>query len=545
MGHFMASQRIVRTFATAFALTLFGTASASPGVSPCPSAGSADPQLIPGHPQHSELAQPATSSGSEPRRGQLNFKAFAEEYLKTHELEREGLDFRAMVNTEDYVRFDVGSFAIRFPVEVMTDKPLADRIQESLHAIVNVQRHWYAWNGSAADTAEEDWKLVSKWVESLSARKMVNLHGGGESLIEQLGAPTKVRDAVQRLNDQNPYTGEVAETLGERNLTILAPTRKHFLLLSAAAGLARPDLKDQLWKDDLVRYGASWVDYDQIIALENFGHPVQWDKPFLSRPLDQDHKDGLKQYVADRASTVLLRKEYHKHGTHFFEEALAVNLIISYLGTNSSGTPEFDYSYRREGGRTEPYSRFVPGGNPAGGTLPPRKAQAGPTTQTGNRPQEGIYRANQGEDYFLPPLKEGQKLGAKLASKQRDLPNRTDKLVHFQLCSLETGEKTVVSAPFLGLLAEKKVLPKHQFLDDYEDFFRAYRAGFFHWLRTRAEGSDSAERFAELIRAQAERKLGASLDEVILGIYGVPLSAADSDTDSLETRFLGFIKKGR
>ena len=508
--------------------------------SPLQAAPTASPSQEASHLIHAELSRDAKDGDQK-----LNFKAFATEFLGAHGLNSKDLSFRDMVDSDAFARLDIGSFEIRIPVDALKEKSTAMRVQESVHALVNIQEHWYAWSGTAPAEANADWKAVSKWVESWSARKLAALQGGSDSMFVQLVAQKSVLDAVERLNQWTIYHGEIADLLGERNLTVLAPTRKHFHLISAAAGLLRPDLKDKLWRDDIIRQGACWLEYVQIIALENFGSPIQWDRPFLSRSLNESDKNGLKQFVADRASTVLMRKEFFRHGTHFFEEALAINLIIEYLGFNSNGPPEFDFKYKKKGAKTQPYERFVPGGNPGGGTLPPRRAQSGPGTMSGTMGGLGSYRSNLGADYFVGPLKEGQKAGAKLANKIRELSNRKDKLPHFMLTAMETGGEAVVSAPFLGLLAEGKTLPDNEFLDDYEDFFRAYRSCFFHWLRTKAADKESEALFGKLITAHAMREIGQPLDEIIQTIYGAPLSGTDAKDGNLEFRFLSWIKKGR
>ena len=154
------------------------------------------------------------------------------------------------------------------------------------------------------------------------------------------------------------------------------------------------------------------------------------------------------------------------------------------------------------------------------------------------------YRVDGGPDFFVKALQGGQKAGAKLASKNREDPLRKDKRVHFALHSFDPVGDTYVTAPFLGLPAEGKPLPPNDFLDDYEDFFRAYRAAFFDWLREHGAGSkvDSEARFAELIAKHAARPVGTPMDAVVEEVYGVPLSAPTPETDALEWRFLDWLK---
>ena len=104
-----------------------------------------------------------------------------------------------------------------------------------------------------------------------------------------------------------------------------------------------------------------------------------------------------------------------------------------------------------------------------------------------------------------------------------------------------------MTAPFLGSFAEGKELPPDDFLDDYEDFFRAYRAGFLFWLREKATGSEEESRtkFAELVATQARRKIGVPLSDVAQAVYGLPLSDQSGAVDNLEWRYLAWLAKGR
>ena len=103
-----------------------------------------------------------------------------------------------------------------------------------------------------------------------------------------------------------------------------------------------------------------------------------------------------------------------------------------------------------------------------------------------------------------------------------------------------------MSAPFLGDEAEDKKVPDDKFVDEYEEFFRAYRSCFSNWLRTQGhpEGkSESPDAFAELLGRARNRGKADTLSSMVLEVYGIPLSAANRDTDSLEWRFLSYLAK--
>ena len=155
------------------------------------------------------------------------------------------------------------------------------------------------------------------------------------------------------------------------------------------------------------------------------------------------------------------------------------------------------------------------------------------------------YRTNMGDEYFLEVLQEGQKDGHKMASKDGDNPRRREKSSHFEIYSMETHEATYLTAPFLGVAAEGKELPADEFLDAYEDFFRAYRSCFVDWLRNHGAGKkdESASLFGDLIVKHAVRKPGTKLDPIIESIYPIPLSSKDPEVDTLEKRFLAWLLK--
>jgi hypothetical protein len=100
-----------------------------------------------------------------------------------------------------------------------------------------------------------------------------------------------------------------------------------------------------------------------------------------------------------------------------------------------------------------------------------------------------------------------------------------------------------VTAPFLGRPAEDKALPPLEFLDEYEDFFRAYRSSFLRWLQGHAVDSqeESEALFAQLVQKQAMRGQDELLDDVVQSVYGIPLSAADPSVDALEWRYLDWL----
>ncbi len=476
----------------------------------------------------------------------LDFETYAKTFLDDNDLPSD-LSFQEVIDGSTFLRVELGSFDLRIPRAQMEERSDGDRVIEAAHTLIKLQKIWYDWRGNE-NIDPADWTTLDKWVKTWSARKLASCDGGDVSLLVQLSAKEKIVEAATRLSEATNYPESTVKRVGNKNILVLAPNRKNFLEVVAVAGQLTKSKRADLWVDKMIRQGAAWFDWTQIIALENCSFPVDYKHPFNGIPLDESNKTGFNQHIADRGGMLLLRKEFVRQGTHFFEEALGVNLVIATAGENGIFSAEWNISYHTAGGRTEPYTRFVPGGNPSGGVLPPRKATAGPTTISGSiGALEGPYRAGNGDGFFKEQLRNGQKDGAKIASKVKDAPFPKDKRPYFRVTSNETHEQSFVTAPFLGDDAEGKKLPPNDYLDDYEDFFRAYRSSFVEWLKTRGAGSPdaSAAMFRQMIQKLATREPGVKIDSIAEEIYGTPFSDTDPATDSLEWRFLDWLANGK
>jgi hypothetical protein len=405
--------------------------------------------------------------------------------------------------------------------------------------VIDLQRTWVEWTDPAlaADEAmQSDWSTLEKWVETWSATK---LRGKEGDLFEALHAKDDVRAAAERLHERLKPDEETLEKLGEWCQIVLAPTRRDFLHTVAFGLWLHPDEQAARWTDDLATQTFCWCGWNEVVAMENGKLPVDYGNPYQGVSMNDQDKTKVQQFLVDRAAVALLRKQFWRQGTHFFEEALGTNLVISVVGRND--LIPGSWTIARSGSSTAPYSRFVPGGNPAGGTLPPR--QAGPGSTSGDLGEVSRWRKTRGADFFLGPLREGQKEGAKLASKDSKNALRREKEAHFALESFDSSGVCAVTAPFLGRPAEDKALPPLEFLDEYEDFFRAYRSSFLRWLQGHAVDSkeDAQALFSQLVQKQAMRGQDELLDDVVQSVYGIPLSAPDPSGDALEWRYLAWL----
>jgi hypothetical protein len=220
---------------------------------------------------------------------------------------------------------------------------------------------------------------------------------------------------------------------------------------------------------------------------------------------------------------------------------VAMNLAIAVCGELNALEGD-GWGYGTTGAQTQPYERFVPGGASSGGVLPPMPAA--PLDGL----KEGRWRERHGADYFAECLRKGQKNGFQELGRARPAhlseAVRNDILAHFMIFGEDDVERYVISAPFFGPESKKKPYPPGQMLIDYREFFRAYKCCFMNWLQTAGMDGDpekSAEYFAQLMRSKHEVAGTKEFEDVVEGVYGIPLSAASGEVDSLEWRFLNWL----
>ncbi len=495
------------------------------------------------------LALSTTGTPSQDTTSTFDFGGLAEGALAGRGISsREGgTTFEEFLARDEFARIGLGSFDLWIPAAALGDAARADEFRSACLTLLDVEERWHAWldpSTSEESAAATDRRALQEWIKGWSKGELARARSGG-ALFDLLKSKERVVEAAHRLVDLSVYDEATVQAVGNRNQIVFAPTRRDFLELVSIAGLLHPGDRDALWDPRNLERASAWRGWCQICCFENVNRPVDPSNPFEGIAMEARSPTSFEQFVADRGAAILLRKEFWSQGTHFFEESLSTTLVLDVVGRNNLHGGDWKMEYSWSGETTQPYERFVPGGNPAGGTLPTRKAGLGFVTST--ETEISRYRKNEGEGYFLKPLREGQKAGQKLVRKDKDHPLREDSRAHFELFSLETHESFAVTAPFLGPFAEGKALPPDEFLDDYEDYFRAYRSGFLHWLREEGGGDPqaSAERFGRLIAGQASREPSKAFHQVVEDVYGVPLSHSSGGVDSLEWRFLAFLANGR
>jgi hypothetical protein len=452
-----------------------------------------------------------------------------------------------LLESEHFAHVDLGSFQLYIPTAQLQQIEQAELFQEYASIALELQGTWHSWRSTNIDREDPaaDWLALQKWVDSWKPKHLIKLQGGAQAINSQIKGFDDLAEMQAVLADNTQTNPPMEEYLGTSNRIVLAPSRRDFIELLAVAGLLEEAQQEYAWDEANLTRTAAWVDWVEVLCLEEAGYPFDLANPFASQDMNRDEPNARTQFVADRIVLQLMRKEFYPNGTHFFELSLGTNLVISALGHNNSKPGDWNVSYKTAGGKTAAYERFVPGGNAAGGQLPPRKAFGG--AKTGSAAQVSRSRATGGAKFFQASLLKSQKEATKLAKKDKQNPLAKNKLAHFILHSFENNTDTFISAPFLGPLAEKKTLPADEYIDDYEDFFRAYRSGFFNWLisNTDKDTEKSQASFAQLIRNQSERELDVSFLAIIEEVYGMPISAVDDSEDSLEWRYLAWIKKSK
>jgi hypothetical protein len=455
----------------------------------------------------------------------------------------------ALLDSDAFLAVRLGPFDVRLPVHEVTEKAGADLVSEAAGLTLEVCAAWARWTVADQDVLAQalaDVTVLKKWVKGWSSRTFKRAsETDGADLFERM-ADDEVREAGRRLGEAlslglNPDETEPAQL-------VFVPSRTSFAELTTLAGAIEPERQKVLWGKDSIFVSAGWSANVHFVALEYATWSWDPEDPTKGESMNTYVKTGRAQHIVERAGASLTRGAFNSIASPLLEGALHTNLVIEIVGADHPTFNTWSFQWSRAGGSTQPYSRFVPGGNSAGGTLPPRQASAGPVSSSSSGSDESPWRENDGRDYFREALKKGQKKGAKLAGKSRDLSSewKRDKLAHFAIGIAGKSETTLMSAPFLGDAAEGKATPPKEFLDDYEEFFRSYRACFSHWLRSQGHPDGAAaseEAFGRLIARARGRTASDTLSSMVAEVYGVPISAKDGETDSLEWRFLAYLAK--
>ncbi|MFN0008034.1 MAG: hypothetical protein ACKVXR_09020 [Planctomycetota bacterium] len=447
------------------------------------------------------------------------------------------------------VHLELGAFDPAFPFEYLSEKKHFEQLKVLSTVLLEMQIHWVAWMGSdpkVLETARADIQSLQAWIKAWRPAALANVaRAEDRDLYVLMGAKEpqlKARDRLRELLCKPDVLG-VAPRDGMPVRILFAPTRREFVELIGYMGLADPAKQADHWVPDATEWTNFWIGWDFVIALEY--PPWSPDPKFhTGLPMDKFSKTGLEEHALLQAGNALQWLVYGADGAPYIHQAVAMNLAIAVCGQLNALEGD-GWGYGTTGGRTNPYERFVPGGNSSGGLLPPIPAASQDTLK------KGRWREGLGADYFALPLRKGQKNGLKMLAKEG--PEHLakviaeDKAAHFLLVAPDESDKYVVSAPFFGPAAKEKPYPPTSVILDYREFFRAYKSGFTHWLKTESDPKDPKgceARFRDLLRKMHGRDPESPFEDLVQEIYSLPLSAKNGETDSLEWRYLEWLARG-
>jgi hypothetical protein len=453
--------------------------------------------------------------------------------------------------TQHCVQLRLGMVELAWPRWRLADKTAAEEFKLTAQALVAAQKRWaevLALPEAAAGIAK-DAQVLEAWIKSwkgpalskMAQQKPEEAH----ELMHGLAAPPDVTAAAQSFASRlmDPKVCHWVPKDGQPQRVLLAPRRKDFVELMGYAGRADATLQPVLWNKDATLFTSFWIGSIFVLALEY--PPWVFDPKFETCiSMNKFEKTGMQQHTLREVLGALHWVCLGEPGdARYFLQSQALLLTIDVCG--EANALEGDGERGTSGAQTQPYERFVPGGDPNGGTLPPIPAAPFDSLR------ENHWREGKGADHFAVPLRKGQKTAQKAMIKDR--PAKLDPVLardpnaHFLLSTADGVERAIVTAPFLGSATANKPYPPHALLVDYREFFRAYRTAFFHWLATESDPKNPkacAERRRTLAHKLAEDR-SKSFEALVQEVYGEPLSGSDGSKPSLEWRFLEWLGKGK
>ncbi len=473
------------------------------------------------------LATPAVAQGSfADEAAVVPHAEFARRFLEPRGLgdaSPEDVDLEALLR-EEYVGLDLGLYDLRFPREDLGDEDSAADFKEVVLALLESQERFHDWvepqRGRAKDAAS-DVKTLRKWIEDWKPGRMGSA-ASAEDLVGGLGASERATAAAARFAGWMRSGGPIGldREAGRSSRLLLIPTRPRFLELVCFAGWYYPHLESVFWDAGLGTWLGCRVQETQVLALM-FASPEIDEGDFeTGLPLDYKNETVHQQHAVHFGMQALFDNYYGDTIPPYLSTGLAMNMVIEQFGEVDTRI-EGDLRARF----TDAFSVFVPGGNSAGGMLPPMNP-------------DGRWRIHKGRGHFVDLLRVAQGEGADR------IKNSREKYLHFELENDDRNEHTTVRAPFLGSATEVKELPHGEYLGDYQEFFRAYKSGFAHWLRSAAAGTRKAceTTFAELLVRLPDVQADG-FEPLLTEVYGAQLSGPSPDRDTIEGRFLAWLSK--
>jgi hypothetical protein len=487
-----------------------------------------------------------------PQNKEVPFADFGKTYLKEHGNVAQASDLPFDKLRDVYcVHAGLGAFDVAYPIAFLSEKQDVDDLKTVLVALLELQARWIdmlVTDPAKTQPVKADIAELQKWIKGWNQPALANVKPEEKKehdLFKVLGANEALQKAAQQLTDFiiKPDVLGVAPKEPAPLKILFSPNRRDFVELLGYTGLLDTSKQAELWQTNTTEFTTFWIGWNLVMALEY--PPWSPDPGFRTGlPMNKFDKTGLEQHACQQAANAWQWACYTDDGAPYLHQAVAMNLAIAVCGELNALEGD-GWGYGTTGGKTQPYEKFVPGGNPQGGTLPPMPAAGQDALKKGH------WREGLGKDHFAAPLRKGQKAGVKALPKGN--PNHLepalldDKNAHFLLISTDESTKYVVSAPFFGPDSKTKVYPPGPVILDYREFFRAYKCAFYNWLQTLSDPKDpaaAAAKFRDLMKKSTERDASQPFEELVQSIYNLPLSGKDGKTDSLEWRFLDWLGKG-
>jgi hypothetical protein len=480
----------------------------------------------------------ALSAGQSPAEKLVDFpalgKAFIAEHCGAKATQPCSLD---EVLAEGFVRLPVGPFDLEIPHEMLGDKQGLDNLRNITLALSRAVIEWTQWQGAEKQVSQDMTQLIPRWAAQWKPTKSFAIKkANSRDFTDVMGLDDEQRALLKQLEDlcDDPANLALVIPQGRQLRLILAPTRLGFMQWNGYAGLADESLRAVIWFDDASQWTQFWLGWDLVIALE-YASWNGFDPTFkASQPMKKVGDGIMAQHVVQQATFGLLRSCRPSAPEARYETALAMLMAIEACG--EVNTIDGAGGVSTSGAKTRPYSKFVPGGNPKGGTLPGRSSAALSTIV------ECRWRKGHGADGFAGPLKQGQTEGGKAAKSEKG----ADVLANFVLKQEDNSGKHLVHAPFFGPHADAQEYPPLEYLVDYAEFYRAYKTGFFYWIEKHGiDEKNPGEKWTELVRGLSKINEQFNFDQLVEEVYGLPISAENGASDSLEWRFLRWLSKAK